>query len=75
LRATVARSIVQPVESYNASVILPAPVHDALLRNARENDRTFSREVRRACVFYLRHIDEVQRHGTQTAAERIAAKT
>ena len=55
-------------------VILPRPVYEALLRNARENDRSMSREIRRACVFYLRHIDEVQRHGTQTAAERVAAK-
>ena len=55
-------------------VILPRPVYEALIGNARENDRSMSREIRRACVFYLRHIDEVQRHGTQTAAERVAAK-
>jgi hypothetical protein len=63
---------VQQYESVNASVVFPRTVHDALLKNAAENDRSFSREVRRACVFYLKHVDQVQQLGTSAAAVAVA---
>jgi hypothetical protein len=61
-------------ESRTVGVVLPQPILDALAENARTNDRSLSREIRRACVFYLKHVDTVQQLGTSAAAETIATR-